>query len=93
MRGRYRVPGTVLPVQPQVPQPSRRGHQHLGTYDELLDRLAQHRFVDLSAALAANLVAYHGAAGPLPGDLVKQQKHLLKVQRELASLEATLASP
>ena len=50
-------------------RPTTRGEYSLAdaTYDELLDKLAARGFAGIPAALRANLIAYYGAADPLPG--------------------------
>jgi hypothetical protein len=58
------------------------------TYDELLDKLAGHHFADVPEALRANLVAYYGSAGPLPGNPANEQRQSAKVRLQLASLDA-----
>jgi hypothetical protein len=58
-------------------------------YDELLDKLADRGFVDVPAALRANMVAYYGAADSLPGATPDQQKRSAIVQSQVALLAAS----
>jgi hypothetical protein len=57
---RLHLPNTDL----DTGQPTARGEYSLAdrTYDELLDRLASHRFADLPPGLAENILAYYGVA-------------------------------
>src|ERR1700730_7404733 len=70
--GRLRLPNTDF----DTGQLTTRGEYSLAdvTYDQLLDKLAGRRFADVPAALSANMVAYYGAADPLPGATADQQK-------------------
>ncbi len=72
-------------------QPTSRGEYALAdaTYDELLDRLARRKFAGVSESLCADLVAYYGADGPLPGATRDQQKRLLKTQSQVALLKTS----
>jgi len=56
------------------------------TYDELLDKLATREAADVPTALRANIVAYYGAAGPLPGIVADEQKRSDKIRQQLAAL-------
>jgi hypothetical protein len=71
-------------------QPTVRGEYSLAdaTYDQLLDKLAQAGFADMPAALSANVVAYYGAANPLPGATPDEQKRSTRSQAQLALLKA-----
>ncbi len=72
-------------------KPTTRGEYSLAdtTYDELLNKLADHRFADMPVALSANIVAYYGAAEPLAGATHDQQKRLRKVRVQVALLKTT----
>jgi hypothetical protein len=89
--GRLRLPNTNF----DTGQPAARGEYSLAdvTYDELLDKLADRRFAGVSAALSANIVAYYGAAGPLPGAISDEQKRSAKIRLQVASLKATCSCP
>jgi len=89
--GRLRLPNTDF----DTGRPTAMGEYSLAdvTYDELLDKLADRGFVDVSAALSANIVAYYGAADPLPGAIVEQEKRSTKSRVEVALLKATCACP
>jgi hypothetical protein len=71
-------------------RPTARGEYALadGAYDELLGKLADRGFVDVPAALRANMVAFYGAAGSLPGASPDQQKRSATVRAQLALLTA-----
>jgi zinc dependent phospholipase C len=72
-------------------QPTKRGEYSLAddTYDELLGRLAGHAFVNVSANLRSNLVAYYGDVDALPSGTDAQGKRSAKIRQELALLTAT----
>jgi hypothetical protein len=61
--GRLRLPNTDF----DTGQPTARGEYSLAdiTYDELLDKLADRKCANSSAALNANLLAYYGAEPPV----------------------------
>jgi hypothetical protein len=71
-------------------KPTVRGEYSLAdaTYDQLLDKLAEGGFADMPAALSANIVAYYGAANPLPGATPDEQKRSTRNQVQLAQLKA-----
>jgi zinc dependent phospholipase C len=89
--GRLRLPNTNF----DTGQPTARGEYSLAdiTYDELLDKLADRRFAGVPAALGANIVAYYGAADPLPGAIPDQQKRSIRIRSHVASLKATCSCP
>jgi hypothetical protein len=89
--GRLRLPNTDF----DTGQPTARGEYSLAdvTYDELLDKLADRGFADVPEALSANMVAYYGAADPLPGAPPDQLKRATKSRLQLALLKATLVAP
>jgi len=89
--GRLRLPNTDF----DTGRPTARGEYSLAdvTYDELLDKLADREFADVSAALSANIVAYYGAADPLPGAIAEQQKRSTKSRLQVALLKATCSCP
>jgi len=85
--GRLSLPNTDF----DTGQPTARGEYPLAdaTYDELLDRLADRDFTGVQPALSANIIAYYGDAGPLPGAMPDQQKRSTKTRSQLALLKAT----
>jgi hypothetical protein len=89
--GRLRLPNTNF----DTGQPTARGEYSLAdiTYDELLDKLADRKFAGVPAALGANIVAYYGAADPLPGAIPDQQKRSIRIRSHVASLKATCSCP
>jgi hypothetical protein len=89
--GRLRLPNTNF----DTGQATARGEYSLAdvTYDELLDRLANRRFADVPEALGANIVAYYGAADPLPGAMRDQQKRSTRIRSQVASLRASCSCP
>jgi len=89
--GRLTLPNTDL----DTGRTTARGEYSLAdaTYDELLDKLADRKFADVSAPLSANLVAYYGTAEPLPGPIRNDKKRSTKVRQRLASLKAACSCP
>jgi Zinc dependent phospholipase C len=89
--GRLHLPNTNF----DTGQATARGEYSLAdvTYDELLDRLADRRFADVPEALGANIVAYYGAADPLPGAIRDQQKRSTRIRLQVASLRASCSCP
>jgi hypothetical protein len=89
--GRLRLPNTNF----DTGQPAARGEYSLAdvTYDELVDKLADRRFADVSAALSANIVGYYGAADPLPGAISDEQRRSTRIRLQVASLKATCSCP
>lgn len=89
--GRLHLPNTDF----DTGRPSARGEYPLAdvTYDELLDKLADRGFADMPTALSANIVAYYGAADPLPGAIPDQQKRSTKIRLQVALLKATCSCP
>jgi hypothetical protein len=87
--GRLHLPNTNF----DTGQLTVRGEYSLAdeAYDELLDKLADRAFADVPAALRANIVAYYGAADPLPGASPDQQKRLARARAQVALLTATSA--
>ena len=85
--GRLSLPNTDF----DTGQPTARGEYPLAdaTYDELLDRLADREFTGVQTPLSANIIAYYGDAGPLPGAMPDQQKRSTKTRSQLALLKAT----
>jgi Zinc dependent phospholipase C len=85
--GRLSLPNTDF----DTGQPTARGEYPLAdaTYDELLDRLADREFTGVPTALSANIIAYYGDAGPLPGAMPDQQKRSTKSLSQVALLKAT----
>jgi hypothetical protein len=62
------------------------------TYDDLLGKLAARDFAGVPVALRANLIAYYGAANPLPGNVPDEEKRSARIRLQLASLTATQTS-
>jgi len=62
------------------------------TYDELLDKLTHRACGDLSPALMANILAFYGAAEPLPGDESTERTRSMKTRRQLVALGAACGS-
>ena len=89
--GRLRLPNTDF----DTGKPTARGEYSLAdvTYDKLLDKLADRGFADIPEALSANIVAYYGAADPLPGATPEQQKRSTRIRSQVASLRVTCACP
>jgi hypothetical protein len=89
--GRLRLSNTNF----DTGQPTAKGEYSLAdiTYDELLDKLADRKFAGVPAALGANIVAYYGAADPLPGAIPDQQKRSIRIRSHVASLKATCSCP
>ena len=58
------------------------------TYEELLDTLADHRFTDVPVALARNVAAFYGVAGPSPGRTARQRQRATRTRAALTSLQA-----
>jgi len=56
------------------------------TYDELLGKLADRAFVDVSEALRANLLAYYRDLASRPAVTDADRKHVLRIRRELEGL-------
>jgi Zinc dependent phospholipase C len=85
--GRLSLPNTDF----DTGQPTARGEYPLAdaTYDELLDRLADREFTGVQTPLSANIIAYYGDAGPLPGAMPDQQKRSTKSLSQVALLKAT----
>jgi hypothetical protein len=69
--------------------PTRRGEYSLAddTYDELLGKLADRAFANVSESLRSNLVAYYGEFGPLPAGTDAQRKRSERIRRQLALLD------
>jgi hypothetical protein len=73
-------------------KPARRGEYAMAdeTYDELLGRLAEHKFATASEALRSNLLAYYGAVDSLPASTKVERKRAATIRQQLAMLaEAT----
>jgi Zinc dependent phospholipase C len=71
-------------------QPTMRGEYSLAddTYDELLGRLAEHAFANVSENLRSNLVAYYGNIDSLPAGTDAQRKRSARIRQQLARLDA-----
>lgn len=62
------------------------------TYDELLGRLADHKFANVTSDLRANLVAFYGDLATLPTVTDAEQKRTTQIRERLAQLDATKES-
>ena len=83
----------VLPLTRQLPITSPLEIDHTladATYDELLEKLAGHKFADIPVALRGNILAYYGSADALPGATSDGQKRSAKSRLQLALLKSTL---
>jgi hypothetical protein len=85
-RGRLDLPNTDF----DTGKPSAHGEYPLAdeTYAELIDRLSQRGFADVSAALRSNITAYYAAA-PARTLTRKEAKRMEMVQKQLAALRAS----
>jgi hypothetical protein len=70
--------------------PTKRGEYPLAdeTWDELLGRLAEHKFDGVSPALRSHLTAYYEAVDPASAASRDQKKRAAKIHAELAGLHA-----
>jgi hypothetical protein len=71
-------------------KPSTRGEYSMAdeTYDELLGKLADHKFSGVSESLRLNLLAYYGDVDSVPGVTDVQRKRVAKTREQLALLDA-----
>jgi zinc dependent phospholipase C len=71
-------------------KPSKRGEYSMAdeTYDELLGKLADHKFSRVSESLRLNLVAYYGDVDSVPVVTDAQRKLSAKIRERLALLDA-----
>jgi hypothetical protein len=71
-------------------QPTKRGEYSLAddTYDELLGKLDDRAFANVSKNLRSNLVAYYGNVDSLPARTDAERKRSARVRQELAQLDA-----
>jgi hypothetical protein len=58
------------------------------TYDELLGKLADHKFSGVSESLRLDLVAYYGDVDSAPVVTDAQRRHVAKIREQLALLDA-----
>ena len=74
-------------------QSTRRGEYSLAddTYNELLGKLADRGFTNISAPLRANLVAYYGDAAVFPAGTDAERKRSATIRHQLAALESITA--
>jgi hypothetical protein len=72
-------------------QPTKRGEYSLAddTYDELLGKLNDRGFANVSENLRSNLVAYYGDVDSLPAATDAERKRSARVRQQLARLDAT----
>jgi Zinc dependent phospholipase C len=70
-------------------QPTKRGEYSLAddTYDELLGRLADRAFANVSEGLRSDLVAYYGNLGSLPTRTDAERKRAARIRQQLARLD------
>jgi hypothetical protein len=71
-------------------QPTKRGEYSLAddTYDELLGKLDDRAFANVSMNLRSNLVAYYGNVDSLPTRTDAERKRSARVRQQLARLDA-----
>jgi Zinc dependent phospholipase C len=71
-------------------QPAKRGEYALAddTYDELLGKLADHAFANVSESLRSNLVAYYGDVDALPSATEAERTRSARIRQQLAGLES-----
>jgi Zinc dependent phospholipase C len=71
-------------------QPTKRGEYSLAddTYDELLGKLDDRAFANVSENLRSNLVAYYGNVDSLPAGTDAERKRSARVRQQLARLDA-----
>lgn len=71
-------------------RPTRRGEYSLAddTYDELLGKLADNAFVNVSANLRSNLVAYYEDLESLPAGTDVERKRSARIRQQLTRLDA-----
>lgn len=71
-------------------QPAKRGEYALAddTYDELLRKLADHAFANVSESLRSNLVAHYGDVNALPSATEAERKRSTRIRQQLAVLES-----
>jgi Zinc dependent phospholipase C len=76
-------------------KPTKRGEYAMAdeTYDELLGKLADHKFSGVSESLRLNLVAYYGDVDSVPAVTDAQLKRLEKTRKHLAMLDAVTELP
>jgi hypothetical protein len=71
-------------------QPAKRAEYALAddTYDELLGKLAEHAFANVSASLRSNVMAYYGDLDALPAGTDADRKRSSRIRQQLAALES-----
>jgi hypothetical protein len=76
-------------------KPTKHGEYSMAddTYDELLGKLADRKFADVSNSLRSNLAAYYGDVDTRDIVTDPQRKRLEKNQKHLAMLDAVTALP
>jgi hypothetical protein len=69
-------------------QPTARGEYSLAdeTYDELLGKLADRAFADVTEGLRSNLVAHYGDVELLPARTDAERKSSARIRRNLAAI-------
>jgi hypothetical protein len=84
--GRLRLANTNF----DTGQPTVRGEYAMAddTYDELLGRIADHKFAGVTNDLRANLVAFYGDLATLPAGTDAEQEWATKIRERLAQLDA-----
>ncbi len=71
-------------------QPTKRSEYSLAddTYDELLGKLADHRFANVPEKLRSNLLSDYGDVDSLPAGTDAQRKRSSRIRQQLALLDA-----
>jgi hypothetical protein len=70
--------------------PTRRGEYSLAdeTYDQLLGKLADRKFVDVPEGLRSNILDYYGDVGSIPESTGAQQTRTARIREQLGRLGA-----
>jgi hypothetical protein len=70
--------------------PTRRGEYSLAdeTYDQLLGKLADRKFVDVPEGLRSNILDYYGEVGSIPESTGAQQTRTARIREQLGRLGA-----
>ncbi len=76
-------------------KPTKRGEYSMAddTYDDLLGKLADRKFANVSDSLRSNLVAYYGSVESHSDDTDAQPKRLTTIRKHLAMLVAVTLLP
>jgi hypothetical protein len=75
-------------------RPTTRGEYSLAddTYDELLGKLADREFANVSESLRSDLAAFYGDADSLATDTAAARKRSARVRQQLAVLDSVKTS-